>query len=221
MTDASERTKVEGHGYGTGRRHDVWRLLRDSGDPLGTVQIAQRLEVHPNTVRFHLDALQRTGQVVQVAADRSRPGRPAQRFRAVGGMDPAGPRHYLLLARILTESLAASPDGPARAADAGRVWGTGLAHDAPAAAGRTPVERLIGLLADLGFAPETPGAGDDLVRLRHCPFLELARVRPGVVCPIHLGLMQGALAGWGAAVTVDRLRAFVEPDLCTGHLAGV
>ncbi|CKR87204.1 putative transcriptional regulatory protein [Mycobacterium tuberculosis] len=29
--------------------------------------------------------------------------------------------------------------------------------------------------------------------------------------------MRGALQTWGAPVTVDRLDAFVEPDLCLAH----
>jgi predicted ArsR family transcriptional regulator len=57
------------------------------------------------------------------------------------------------------------------------------------------------------------------VGLRHCPFLELAETRKAVICPIHLGLMQGALETWQAPVTVDRLDAFAEPDLCLAHLS--
>jgi predicted ArsR family transcriptional regulator len=49
--------------------------------------------------------------------------------------------------------------------------------------------------------------------------LELAETRKAVICPIHLGLMQGALETWGAPVTVDRLDAFAEPDLCLAHLS--
>ena len=45
--------------------------------------------------------------------------------------------------------------------------------------------------------------------------------RTAIVCPIHLGFMQGALKTWAAPVTVDRLDAFVEPDLCVAHLTGV
>jgi hypothetical protein len=54
----------------------------------------------------------------------------------------------------------------------------------------------------------------------------VATVQPGaeqgrflVVCPIHLGLMQGALEAWQAPVTVDRLEAFAEPDVCLAHIA--
>jgi predicted ArsR family transcriptional regulator len=53
---------------------------------------------------------------------------------------------------------------------------------------------------------------------RHCPFLGVAESQKAVVCPIHLGLMQGALETWQAPVTVERLDAFVEPDLCLVNL---
>lgn len=46
-----------------------------------------------------------------------------------------------------------------------------------------------------------------------------ARAHAQVVCPIHLGLMQGAMAAWDAPVTVNRLEPFAEPDLCVAHLA--
>jgi predicted ArsR family transcriptional regulator len=46
----------------------------------------------------------------------------------------------------------------------------------------------------------------------------LAEERSAVVCPIHLGLMQGALEAWNAPVTVDRLEPFVEPGLCLTHM---
>jgi predicted ArsR family transcriptional regulator len=215
----------------SGRRTDVLRVLRDATAPMSIVQVADRLGVHPNTVRFHLDTLVRQGRVEQVAPDRRRPGRPPQLFRTVRGMDPAGPRRYRLLAEILVASVAAEPDPSARATDAGRAWGRALA---PTAAGGPadgptddapgtpqsgwPIDRLVGLLDQLGFAPERRGA-DTEVGLRNCPFLELAQARTQVVCPIHLGLMQGALSAWAAPITVDRLDAFVEPDLCLAHLA--
>jgi predicted ArsR family transcriptional regulator len=49
--------------------------------------------------------------------------------------------------------------------------------------------------------------------------LELALDNASVVCPIHLGLMQGALSTWKAPVEVDRLEPFVEPGLCLAHLS--
>jgi predicted ArsR family transcriptional regulator len=90
-----------------------------------------------------------------------------------------------------------------------------------AGAAEEPVARLTGLLDELGFAPEPrPGEQAPLIALRHCPFLELARTGTGIVCPVHLGLMQGALEAWHAPMTVERLEPFVEPDACLAHLTG-
>jgi predicted ArsR family transcriptional regulator len=185
------------------------------------VAIADVLGVHPNTVRFHLDTLVGDEQVEQVEPGRKGPGRPPLMFRAVRQMDRGGTRHYRLLAEILTMALADEKDSAAKALAAGRAWGRQL--DSESAAAEQNSEKAIGHLVDildeLGFAPERRrGDGEQQVGLRHCPFLELAENRTAVVCPVHLGLMQGALETWGAPVAVDRLEAFVEPDLCVAHL---
>ncbi|CFR83504.1 putative transcriptional regulatory protein [Mycobacterium tuberculosis] len=104
------------------------------------------------------------------------------------------------------------------ALSAGRAWGRQL--EAPPAGADTEetIDHLVAVLDDLGFAPERRASnGRQQVGLRHCPFLELAETQAGVVCPVHLGIMRGALQTWGAPVTVDRLDAFVEPDLCLAH----
>lgn len=200
-----------------GRRAELLRLLRAADTPLSIAVLARQLGVHPNTVRFHLDALVASGLAEQAAPAHSRPGRPAQVFRAVRRMGPAGPRRYQLLADILVQSIAAGPEPSVRAADAGRAWGRMLAD--PAGTGE-PVARLVSLLGELGFDPELRASEDrQQVGLRHCPFLELAQARAQVVCPVHLGLMQGAMAAWDAPVTVDRLTPFAQPDLCVAHLA--
>jgi predicted ArsR family transcriptional regulator len=203
-----------------GRRRDVLRVLRAAHSAMSIAAIADTLDVHPNTVRFHLDTLVSTGRVEQVAPDRKGPGRPALMFRAPRRMDPGGPRHYRLLAEILATGLAGNEDADARAVAAGHAWGVQLKPPAPTTAGaldaEESIEHLVGLLDELGFAPER--RGDELVGLRHCPFLELAESQKSIVCPIHLGLMRGALETWEAPVTVDRLDPFVEPDLCLVQL---
>jgi predicted ArsR family transcriptional regulator len=209
----------------SGRRLEVLRVLKAATTPLSVVQIADQLEVHPNTVRFHLDTLIENRQAEPAPPDRSRPGRPPLLFRAVRGMDPTGPRHYRLLAEVLTHSLANGPHPGAWAVEAGRAWGRRLApltvDDRGAAGTEEAIRQLVSLLDELGFAPERQDADGQAVRvgLRHCPFLELAETRAQIVCPVHLGLMQGAMEAWGAPLTVDRLEAFVEPDLCLAHLA--
>ncbi|BCJ31607.1 helix-turn-helix transcriptional regulator [Actinocatenispora sera] len=207
-----------------GRRLQVLQLLRDARTPLGIAEIAQRLGVHANTVRFHLETLVGNGQVERQTASHAGPGRPPQLFRAAPGMDPMGPRRYQVLAEVLVGDVAAHPDPAGHAAEAGRRWGRrqALAEPArPAGAGES-VERMTRMLDELGFAPEpVDGADPPAIGLRHCPFLELAESRADVVCPIHLGLMQGAMESWGAPVTVERLDAFVEPGLCVAHLTAM
>lgn len=210
----------------TGRRRQVLQLLRDVNEPLGIAEIADRLGIHANTVRFHLDTLVGNGQVERTTAERGTPGRPPQLFQTVRGMDPMGPRHYRILAEALAASLATDPDPSRRAAEAGRVWGRLQAStgtdttdpDEPAEA----VDRLTRMLDELDFAPEQFTAGHrSQIGLRNCPFLELAADRAEVICPIHLGLMQGAMESWDSPLTVERLDPFVEPDLCVVHLGAV
>lgn len=210
-----------------GRRRQVLMLLRDAGDPMSIAEVAERLGIHVNTARFHLESLIGNGQVERSTADSGNPGRPPQLFRAARGMDPIGPRHFRLLAEVLAASLATDPDASGRVLQAGRLWGR---HQASAVADATPrdetsapiepVERLMQLLDEMGFAP-TRSPGRPQIGLRQCPFLELAVSRPDVVCPVHLGLMQGAMTSWGSPVTVDRLEPFAEPDLCLAHLSPV
>lgn len=212
-------------GESASRRREVLRVLRMSPDPMSIAAIADVLGVHPNTVRFHLDSLVGDGQVEHVELDRKGPGRPPLMFRAVRQMDRGGTRHYRLLAEVLATAFAAEPDAGAKAVAAGRAWGQKLdssleAVPAGATSAEEAIDHLVNMLDELGFAPERRTAdGEQQVGLRHCPFLELAENRTAVVCPVHLGLMQGAMDAWGAPVSVDRLDAFVEPDLCVAHLA--
>ncbi|MCV6969321.1 helix-turn-helix transcriptional regulator [Mycobacterium bohemicum] len=206
----------------SGRRRDVLRVLKAAPGPVSIIAIADELGVHPNTVRFHLDTLVSDGRVERVEPDHKRPGRPPLMFRATRQMDPGGPRHYRLLAEILTMSLAAGRDPRAKAQAAGRAWGRRLesrATHGKEMGAKESIDHLVGVLDELGFAPERRESGEEQqIGLRHCPFLELAETRASVVCPIHLGLMQGALESWESPVAVDRLDAFVEPDLCLVHL---
>lgn len=187
-------------------------------------EVAEQLSVHPNTARFHLETLARSGRVETVEPSRTRPGRPPLMFQVTTGMDPVGPRDYRTLAGVLVDAIGRQRDPQGQAVAAGRAWarteavasGTHAVHDAGDA-----VERLADLLAELGFAPEQRSAETDFgeIGLRNCPFLELAERHRQVVCPVHLGLMQGALAIWDAPVTVNALTPFAEPGLCVAHLA--
>lgn len=188
---------------------------------MSVAQVARELDVHPNTVRFHLATLVSEGRVERVKSDHRGPGRPPVMVQATRQMDRGGPRRYRLLAEILALGFAADDDPGAKARAAGRAWGRRLGTPGARAPGvQESIDRLVAMLGELGFAPERrESEGRQQVGLRHCPFLELAEADPEVVCPIHLGLMQGALETWRAPVAVDRLDPFYEPDMCLAHLS--
>ncbi|MGW4821281.1 helix-turn-helix transcriptional regulator [Streptomyces sp. NPDC004227] len=210
------------------RRGEVLDMLRAAAEPLGVAEAAERIGLHPNTVRFHLDALVAEGVVVRQVEEPSGPGRPRTVYAPRPGMDRRGTRSYRLLAQILLGQLASQGAGAREAAtEAGRAWGGFLVDPLPPSRPPTAeraAARLVALLDDLGFAPEPEGGGGAgeppaRIRLRHCPFLELAEEHGQLVCPIHLGLMQGALAELRAPLVATGLEPFAEPDSCLAHLS--
>ena len=205
-------------------RARVLDLLRAAGSPAGVRDIADQAGLHPNTARFHLDALVDAGLAARAPKERTTPGRPSMAYRAVAGGEPMGRRRYRLLAEMLTSLIAGMLPKPGEAAgEAGREWGRYLTEQPPPYqrldAGEA-VERLTATMAEIGFAPEAVTDGTQYqLRLRQCPFREVAENHQDVVCQLHLGLMQGALAQMRAPVTADRLQPFAEPSLCIAYLA--
>jgi predicted ArsR family transcriptional regulator len=210
-------------------RERVLAALRAAQRPVDVQEIAGHTGLHPNTARFHLDRLMVAGLVIREAVKRGKPGQPGQpgRPRAVYHAVPAGPgagrSSYRLLAEILASLVRAMVPDPAQAStEAGQAWGRYLAQR-PAPLERIDAaeacRRLTSLLADLGFAAESVATAPGIqIRLRHCPFHELAEKSQVVVCSLHLGLMQGALAEMGAPLSADGLDPFVEPSLCLALL---
>ncbi|HEX6921147.1 MAG TPA: helix-turn-helix domain-containing protein [Actinomycetes bacterium] len=196
----------------------VLEALRSAGRPLSVQEVADEVGLHPNTVRAHLDLLVDHGHASRAAEQRTTPGRPRLVYAATGKPDEDEGRNYRLLAEILTRYLAAASPSPAAAAvEAGRAFGRGLAGDGTARDETAAVDRLVELLDAVGFAPE-PAPDGVSIRLHHCPFRELAEERQDLVCSVHLGLMQGALAELDAPVSATRLLPFVEPELCVATL---
>jgi predicted ArsR family transcriptional regulator len=205
-------------------RADVLDMLRAADGPLGVREVAQRMSLHPNTARFHLEALAEAGLAARETEERETPGRPRIGYRAVAD-GPGGRRRYRLLAEMLTSMIAGTMPEPGSAAEeAGRQWGAYLAeqplpYQQPSAA--EAIAKLTGIMEDLGFAPQAEaGDGGRQFRLclRQCPFREVAERHRDVICSLHLGLMRGALDRMRAPVTADRLDPFVEPSLCVAQL---
>lgn len=179
--------------------------------PARIAEIAAGLQVHPNTVREHLDALVAHRLVEALTGTPNGRGRPATLYR------PAAPaQDYAGLATALAGHLArtsAHPERDARAA--GVAWGRELVDES--ATTENPTATLLDVLARLGFAPDTDGAIDTArgIALRACPMLDAARRYPTVVCQVHLGIVEGILSQLGAATGPGLdLIAFAEPGAC-------
>jgi predicted ArsR family transcriptional regulator len=207
-----------------GRRAAVLQLLRESQEPLGAAELAQRAGVHLNTARFHLDALVADGRAVRDTLPRDRPGRPKVVYAALAGPGSAGDtRSFQLLSHILLGIVSSSVADPeAAATEAGRAWGRYLT-ESPAPTERIDADeaqrRIVTNLDRMGFVPDVDEHGRERrLRLHHCPFREVAQRAPSVVCAVHLGLMQGTIAELGAPLAAEGLIPFVEPHLCVATL---
>ena len=204
----------------------VLEVLRGERTPLSVAEIAAQVDLHPNTVRLHLDQLIDAGLATRDREERDRPGRPRLVYAAVVTADTetstvestSGESRYKVLAEALVNHLEhTAPEPAAEAAAAGRAWGRSLSQGAsvPPTVHQATTD-LAKLLDDLGFAPHTTGPGQT-IELHRCPFRQVAEEHSPVVCGVHLGLMQGALTKRGAPITATGLEPFVTPQLCLAH----
>lgn len=222
MADVPHRTDDARHGLGPTRAR-VLALLEDAGEPMTASDLAGRMRVHANTVRFHLDALEAARLVVRAAEDRTAPGRPRVLYTVAAGAPDVSARSYRLLSEILTSLLTDRlPDAAASATEAGQAWGRYLTEP-PAPFHRVAEPEALATLVDgldrIGF--ESHPVSDDSglrVEVSHCPFLEVAEGHREVVCSVHLGLMRGILEQTGAPIRAGSLEPLVRPSLCIAHL---
>jgi predicted ArsR family transcriptional regulator len=205
-------------------RARVLDLLREAPGPLTAQDVAGRAGLHANTARFHLEGLVDAGLATREPQPRETPGRPSMAYRATDGDGPMGQRRYRLLAEMLTSMIAGMvPQPQAAATEAGREWGRYLTEQPPPyrglAAGQA-VTKLVSALEEIGFAPEVVAESTGYrIRLRQCPFREVAEQHQDVVCAMHLGLLQGVLEKSRAPVNADSLEPFAEPGGCVARLS--
>ena len=203
-------------------RRRLLKLLRRSDTPLDVYQLADTTGLHITTVRFHLDVLARAGQVTVQKTPRTTPGRPRTVYTA--RTEEAPPDGYRPLAALLAAQPRPHPTHPPTTRRKGRP---GLGNHPHPRHRRvaTPDEtahRIVDLFTEMNFDPEladpAPDTGEREIRLRACPYRDVAREHPDVVCAIHLGLLQGALTQLGNPPTTVRLVPFVKPHLCLAYL---
>jgi predicted ArsR family transcriptional regulator len=199
-------------------RRQLLQALRSSDAPMDSAALAAATGLHPNTVRFHLDVLIKTGFVRESSDRQGRRGRPRTVYEpATAGTHDTG---YALLATVLVDHLD-STDGGDAARNAGRAWAQRLrprAGDQPDDM-PTTANTVAALFTELGFQPTVAASGGDTrITLHACPFWSLAEDHPGIVCAVHLGLLQQLVEQGSEAGIEARLTPFVRPRQCQADL---
>ena len=193
------------------RRALYLHARRVAPEELSRDAAAAALGITRSLAAFHLDRLVDAGLLEPVykrLSGRSGPGagRPAKLYRPSARPLEVTlpPRRYELAARGLAEGLGLAPDRPAGepARAAARRLGEALGRDAGSEDGGTP---LLAALNDLGFEPLETEPG--VIRLRNCPFHELAEDYRTPVCDLNLALQEGLLRGLAGG----SVRAALEP----------
>lgn len=191
-------------------------------------ELADALGLHVSTVRFHLEQLETAG-VLRASSKRRGVGRPRKVFTVVEDLEQVlaanNTRPLMLLGELLVRGT--SPSQPRMAPAAlGRGWARDNVFATGSAPARTPAEwddkvASVGeVMAGWGFDTRitTTTGHEATFELFHCPFRELAQVDQEVVCGIHRGVIEGALAQIGEDSTDVRLRPFAARTTCLAHL---
>ena len=190
-------------------RARLFALLSELRRPAPTEELAERLGLHPNGVRTHLERLHDVGLGAR-RRERVGGGRPRDSWTISPEAQPGGdpPTGYAELARWLLRSLVSESARVQDVEATGRQIGRELAL---AHAGVTGERRMHEVLAALGFQPRREAvAGDRLTyRLRNCPYREVVRERQPLVCGRHRGITRGLL---DALDPETRLVGFVPED---------
>ncbi|MGH3552059.1 MAG: helix-turn-helix transcriptional regulator, partial [Mycobacterium sp.] len=161
-------------------------------DAAGAVGISRTLAA------YHLDKLADAGILAVSyarAAGRSGPGagRPAKRYSPAQQELSASvpPRNYGLLAKLLAEAVSSDDSGTVgcTVAAAARQAGQSAGQDIASGTG------VVDALCRCGYEPAQSADGD--IELRNCPFHQLAREYPDLVCGLNLQLIRGMLEAAG------------------------
>jgi len=173
-------------------RARLFALLGELARPASTVELAERLELHPNGIRVHLERLEQDGLITR-ARERQARGRPRDAWAIAPGARPAGerPRAYGDLGRWLARAMRSPNHGLDGVEATGREIGRELAPAEPTNAR----EALPAALAALGFEPRTCCADGERLEyaLDNCPYRDAVRENPDVVCALHRGITSGLL----------------------------
>ena len=199
-------------------RYLLYRELAGSPRPLGAPQLADRLGLHANTVRMHLERMREAGLVEVEPVHRGTVGRPQHVYTLASGapgLDFDPPAHAVLAGLLAAMAERLGGDG-ADAEETGRAWGREAARRTRAG---TCGNKLVKQLTQLGFDPSVEPDGDGTrITFLQCPFRDLAEAYPELVCNLHRGICAGALESAGEG-SMQHFSTLYDNDPCHVRVA--
>jgi len=192
-------------------RSRLYQLVRDAGRPVTRDEAAEAAGISRSLAAFHLDKLVDRGLLTfEYARPEGRTGPGAGRPSKV--YEPSEievqvsipERQYDVIGKLLVDSILAEPGQAAQsevaanvAAGEGRRIGEEVRRELRM---RPPgTERALAATADIlrerGYEPYP--AEDGSLRLRSCPFHQVARHAPELVCRMNREFIQGIVRGIG------------------------
>jgi predicted ArsR family transcriptional regulator len=206
-------------------RRRLYEVVARQDDPVGRDAAASAAGVGRALAVYHLDKLVESRLLTasyRRPAGRTGPGagRPAKLY-ARSGREFAvtvPPREYELAARLLVRAVESDRSGRSRAAlrDAAADLGAEMGQRFRVHPGGSPQD-LESVLSEYGYEPAHGENGT--IRLRNCPFHQLAERHRDLVCGMNLALIGGLAAG----LRVSGLRPVLDPQparCCVTIVAG-
>ncbi|MGC1211971.1 MAG: hypothetical protein WA890_11990 [Micromonospora sp.] len=174
-------------------RRGLYDYVRGQDHPVTRDEAAEARHISRNLAAFHLDKLVDAGLLqarYEAPADQPRGrGRTPKVYEAAPGCISLTipERRYDLMGEILAQAVAEDPtDARSAALRLAAQRGAAIGHEA---GGGGPLGVV---LAELGFEPADE---DKLIRLRNCPFHDLAAQQTALVCGLNQAFIAGLLDG--------------------------
>jgi len=211
---------------GDNTRYAIYLEIARSPVPLSTTMVSEALDLHPNTVRPHLERMRDVGLLQVETESKGEVGRPQHRYSIAQDAPSLGlePPAMPMMARMLIGVAAAAGAGRDEAIEIGRQQGRAAAAATDASGvvdelddlddrAAVCLAALVDELSRVGFDPAVADDDGVVVAFSRCPFAELAEANPELVCNLHRGLVEGFVEAVGG-LTVRQFGTLVDRAPC-------
>ena len=179
-------------------------------EPRQTVAgLAAATDLHPNTVREHLDRLLDAGHIVRETERRTTRGRPRVLYSAATGEAEASSP----VARRKARAAAERGDIMRRV----MPW-TGTSVSDLGTDSTHQLDAIVDHLTESGFDPLIDESALT-IDLTPCPHATAQSANRDILCSVHLGIMQSVLAEAQGPLSVEGMKPSCDPTQCVVQLA--